>query len=152
MGGELVAEVSVPLYGLHTGTLLPHSPEELTSLSVSSWIGAPVFILQQPSRKGSFVLHLLHIVFYKVAGYEDKRVGIIIVGIHGELTLVVEEARVTLACTLEYLKVVLLVSDTSRDRRNHTFRVMLRRFLPVCHLRVVGTVEVATTHRVEVFK
>ena len=62
MGSKLVAEVSVPLDSLKAGSLLPHSPEELSCLSVALRVGTLILVFQKPFGKGSFALHFLHIV------------------------------------------------------------------------------------------
>ena len=152
MCGKLVSKVSVPFDSLKTSTLLPHPPEELASLTVTFRVGALVPIGKQPLCKPSLIIHLFHIVLDKEARNEQKGISIVILLVHCKLTLLVEESRITFACALEYFKVVLLISNTTRNRRNHTLRIVLWRFLPICHLRIVSAVKVTTTDGIKVLE
>ena len=152
MGGKLVSVVSVPFYRLKASTLLPHSPEELSGLTITLRTRASVSVLQKPLGKCSSVLYRSHILFDEETRNKEERISIIILWVHCQLALVVEETRVTSTGTLEYLHVVFQWVDTTGYRRNHTLRIMLWCLLPIGYLRIVGAVEVATTHRIEVLE
>ena len=152
MGGKLVSVVSVPFYRLKASTLLPHSPEELSCLTITLRTGTSVSVLQKPLGKCSSVLYRSHILFDEETRNKEERISIIILWVHCQLALVVEETRVTSTGTLEYLHVVFQWVDTTGYRRNHTLRIMLWCLLPIGYLRIVGAVEVATTHRIEVLE
>ena len=150
MSLELVAEVAIPVDSLEASTFLPHTPKELARLAKAFRTCGAVFVAQQPLGKSPNIFDRLHIVLDDEARDEDEGIGVVVGRIHGKLAAVVEESGSTTASRLEDLDVVLNVVNTTGDRRDNAFGVVLGCLLPIGDLGIVGAMKVVATDSIEV--
>ena len=150
MSLELVAEIAIPVDSLETSSLFPHTPKELARFAKTFRTGGAVFVAQQPLGKSPNIFDRLHIVLDDEARDEDEGIGVVVGRIHGKLAAVVEESGSTTASRLEDLDVVLNVVNTTGDRRDNAFGVVLGCLLPIGDLGIVGAMKVVATDSIEV--